>query len=414
MANPIAFAPSIPDSKVSIPDTLLHSFENLHLNNGIGSGYAISPYLTAPATSNTGGILAAPNLQLPIKGFLPSTNHFGGWETTNAVAPVPSESTVILRSALTQFGSQKLQQYLAYKDSAVINLVFEAVMDSIFQIMTDQFGHHVFGNLIPLCNQNQLNMIATMIVMHHHTFIEVCLDRYGSPSVKRLIKLRAKSDYLDRAIVRALHLGFLHLMVHKTGCHVILQCMETLSIEDNELLYEETIKNFFDLATDVNGCLALNCVIDVIKGPRRNDLLEAIADLAVCLSQDPYGNFVVQKLLGLQYPNITKKICYLLKDHYARISMLKGGSHVVERCLQSSERGYAVEAFVECQGQVLVNVARDQFGNYVIQTALKETKHADRELHDRLVMKLRSHRLDLQRGYGRNVYNLINVNQDSY
>ncbi|GLT97739.1 hypothetical protein SLE2022_152880 [Rubroshorea leprosula] len=413
MTNPIAIAPSIPDSSVYIPETLLQSFENLHLNNiGIGSEYAISPYLTAPPTSNTGGIFGAPNLQFPTERFLPSINHVGGGETTNAV-PVPSENSIILRSALTSYGSQKLQQYLAYKDSAVINLVFEAVIHSIFEIMADQFGHQVFGNLIPLCNQNQLNMIATMIVMHQDTFIKVCLDNYGSPSVKRLIKLRVKSYYLDGAIVRALHQGFLQLMVHKTGCHVILQCMETLSIEDNELLYEATINNFFDLAMDVNGCLALNSVIDVIKGPRRNELLEAIADLAVCLSQDPYGNFVVQNLLGLQYPNITKKICYLLKDHYARISMLKGGSHVVERCLKSPERGYAVEAFVECQEQVLVNVARDQFGNYVIQTALKETKHADRALHDRLVTKLRSHLQDLQRGYGRNVCNLI-CNQDSY
>ncbi|GLT97753.1 hypothetical protein SLE2022_153020 [Rubroshorea leprosula] len=427
MEKPSANDPTGPNSRACIPDTLLHSFENLHLNNGIGSRYAAFPYnasLTTSGSRNGGMFLGAPNLQHPTEGFHPSINRVGGYganchqnlTSSHAinVAPVPRQNIIFL-AALTPEGSETLNQYLSSKNSPATDIIFEAVIDSIFELMTDQAGHCVFGNLIHLCNKGQLHMIVKKLEMHPEAMAAVCINRYGSPSVKKLIKLIAKSDSdsLATSMVEGLYKVFNQLMVHKTGCHVIVQCLETLSINHNELLHIATIENALYLATHVNGCLALNSVIDVIKGPRRNELLESIADLAVCLSQDPYGNFVVQNLLGLQYPNITKKICSLLKDHYIRISMLKGGSHVVEKCLKSTERGYAVEAFMECQGQALVNVARDQFGNYVIQTALKETKHADRALHDRLVMKLRSHLVHLERRYGRNVLNLI-VNQDSY
>lgn len=55
----------------------------------------------------------------------------------------------------------------------------------------------------------------------------------------------------------------------------------------------------------------------------------------------------------------------------------------------------------------LSQVARDQYGNYVIQTALKTTKRVNSPLHQVLVSKLLQNRNELVFGFGRKVLTLI-------
>lgn len=66
---------------------------------------------------------------------------------------------------------------------------------------------------------------------------------------------------------------------------------------------------------------------------------------------------------------------------------------------------YVVNAFLKYDK--LWQIARDQFGNYVIQTALKVTKRANSSLHQQLLAKLTQHRSELEYGFGKRVLNLI-------
>lgn len=86
-------------------------------------------------------------------------------------------------------------------------------------------------------------------------------------------------------------------------------------------------------------------------------------------------NFVVQHVLSLHNPQFTAEICSRLRDHYSQLSLNQRGSHVVEKCITSSPLGmtYAVQEFLENK-KVLCQIARNEFGNYVIQRALKITK----------------------------------------
>lgn len=83
-------------------------------------------------------------------------------------------------------------------------------------------------------------------------------------------------------------------------------------------------------------------------------------------------NYVLQHVLGLHDPVCTASICFLLRGSYVLLSSQKGGSHVVEKCLNSPWMDYAILDFLKCDR--LLQLARDRYGNYVIQTALKATK----------------------------------------
>ncbi|KAL5769302.1 hypothetical protein ACOSP7_015854 [Xanthoceras sorbifolium] len=303
-------------------------------------------------------------------------------------------------------GSMFLQRALSWKNLRVTNKIFEAVMGHVFDLITNQYGHHLFIKLIESCNEDQLQQILMKIASQCDLFCNASINKHGSQSIKKLITMLAGSPLVS-FVVLALCSRFKEIMINRTGASVIMQCLETLDDKQNELLYEAVINNFRAIAANSNGCISLNEFISDVRGPFRQQLLNLVYDHVSFLSKDPSGNYVVQHVIQLHDPDLNEKICSELKGKYVELSMLKCGSHVVEKCLKSPGMAcYVVADFLMSSNQQLLKVARHKYGNYVIQTSLKVTKNEHSSLHQDLLLKLRGLN-GLQFGYGKNVYNLI-------
>ncbi|EEF48823.1 conserved hypothetical protein [Ricinus communis] len=314
--------------------------------------------------------------------------------------------------ASTQQGSKHLQDLLAYSNSDFASKLLETVTASVVEIpvinylMVDQYGCHVCSKLIDSCNDKQLALILERITRNDEQFVQICCNINGSKMIKKLIK-KVKRSCLICYMTVSLYKGFCQLAINQIGSYVVVFCMDCLDVKQSALLYEAAISHCLILATDATGCVSINNFIDRIQGSHRQTLLELISDNAVFLSQDPSGNHVVQKVLELENPIINAKIGAQLKGHYARLSFQKWGSHVVEKCLVSQPIVYVVQDLLTCGSSQLSQIARDQFGNYVIQKALKVTKKKNITLHLILLNSLKPNLNALQNGYGKKVYRLI-------
>lgn len=314
--------------------------------------------------------------------------------------------------AVNEEGSKILQNILKLRHPELTSQILERVIAPLYGVpiicilMVDEWGWHVCSKLIDSCNDQQLLLILETITMHQELFINLSINLYGSKLIKKMVKLLKRSPFIYCLVVR-LYAGFYTLMMDRIGSYVLSYCLDYLDITHSALLYEAAISLCLELATHVMGCISLNNLIDKIQGPHRQCLLELISNNAVFLSHDPSGNHVVQKVLALENPIFTERICSLLRGHYVRLSLQKWGSHVVEKCLKSSAMHYAVEELVNSSNNQLLQVARDQFGNYVIQRALKVTKKMNDPFHLELLRSLQPHLETLRKGYGRNVFNLI-------
>ncbi|KAM5588897.1 pumilio [Rosa sericea] len=313
-------------------------------------------------------------------------------------------SSYIAQTAMTQSGSQYLLASLLTKDPVVTNFIFEGVFDFLFEVMNDSNGHHLFGKLVQSCSDNQLGLIVAKITLNVQLLINISVGRNGSKSVQRLIKVLEKSPLID-IVIAALSCGFEELMTNRSGSFVILKCLNLLDTEKNQKLYEAAVNLCIPLAQNEKGCIYLNEFITNSKAPYRETLMGEISSKSKFLSQDPSGNFVVQHILGLHNPIYGERICLELRELYIQLSQQKGGSHVVEKCLNSSGMVHVVSVLLKYEK--LWQVARDQYGNYVIQTALKTTKRANSPLHQMLISKLVQNRNELLVGFGRKVLGLI-------
>ncbi|KAK3034995.1 hypothetical protein RJ639_033373 [Escallonia herrerae] len=306
-------------------------------------------------------------------------------------------------------GSQNLQNLCSGR---MRKEILERVHD-FRQLMEDQYGHHLFQKLLDGSTENELELIVNQIAsLNGEKLLSLATNAHGSNSFQRLIKHLKRSPRMASVLTSSLATRFSELMVDRTGRHVIKQCLNFLGDQPNEALYDLAISKCRQLATHKVGCLSLNDCIDCISTSQRKELLNRIVENADFLSKDPCGNYVVQHVLNLQNQELTEKICDKLRGHYRDLSSKKGGSHVLEKCI-SSKRGMvlAVEEFLDNR-KTLGQIARDQYGNYVIQRALKATKVGDRERYGRLVSALLQNRGLEYHKYGKNneKFNAIAVN----
>ncbi|KAM7279629.1 hypothetical protein ACFE04_006763 [Oxalis oulophora] len=307
--------------------------------------------------------------------------------------------------SMTKPGSYALQNILADEVPSFTWQILERIIESMFDVMTNKYGHFVFEKLVNLCDDAQLEIIMVKILHNREKFIDAAKNNCGASSVRKLIKAVAKSDRLGYTLVALFSREFYGLMTCQTGSSVILSCLDFLDIKMNDVIYEEAIKNCMNLACDEVGCVSLNKFINHSKGPRREELLCLVSETSVFLAQDPFGNYVLQNVIDLHTPVFTKIICTRLKGHFARLSLQKAGSHVVERCIHSPGRDYVLEEFVN--SSILTRLATDQHGNYVLQTALKVAKQAGSLFYRELLDKLKQNSSYLKTGYGKYIYYLI-------
>ncbi|XP_059309518.1 putative pumilio homolog 16 [Lycium ferocissimum] len=188
-------------------------------------------------------------------------------------------------------------------------------------------------------------------------------------------------------------LKLVELMTHRTGRYVVEQCFHVFNEKQNEVLYRGIISCFKELATNESGCASLNVCINCITNPLKRELLEKIANQSGYLANDPWGNFVVQHVLELGDEEISSKVFSQLEKQYLTLAFKKGGSHVVEKCIESSKSGMiSVVDVLLTDDKALVQLAKDPFGNYVIQKALKSTKEYGEETrHQALAGVLMAH-----------------------
>lgn len=118
-------------------------------------------------------------------------------------------------------------------------------------------------------------------------------------------------------------------------------------------------------------------------------MLSTIISNALILSQDPFGNYVVQYVFELEGSWARTEVLNQLEGYYRYLSMQKYSSNVVEKCLKyAGEEQFAriIQEFMD--HPQLDQMMLDPYANYVIQTALNHSKGA---LHAALLEAIRPH-----------------------
>ncbi|XP_013615752.1 PREDICTED: putative pumilio homolog 19, partial [Brassica oleracea var. oleracea] len=195
------------------------------------------------------------------------------------------------------------------------------------------------------------------------------------------------------------------IMADLHASRVAMQGMRVFSQAKKAAMYDYVLHHAVNLACDRGGYTVLKQIINdwCALGHffYRDQLLYIVALNAFRLSYDPHGNYVVQHALRLNDLRCTQNVSVSLSGHCFGLSFTKLGSYVVGKLLDTEEAGEVVVGeFLWCYGESLVQLARSEFGSFVVWKALRVMQERNGDLFWRLVNKfmpfiqlLRGHRI---------------------
>ncbi|PWN27850.1 ARM repeat-containing protein [Jaminaea rosea] len=266
-----------------------------------------------------------------------------------------------------QHGCRYLQKKLEEGVPAYRDMIFTETFAHFADLMTDPFGNYLCQKMLEHCTDEQRNCIVESVA---NELVTISLNMHGTRAVQKTIDFLSTSRQIH-SIILALGMNVVTLIKDLNGNHVIQKCLNRLSAEDNQFIYNAVAAHCVEVATHRHGCCVLQRCVDHASDQQRVQLVQEITYNALTLVQDPFGNYVVQYILDLNDARFTEAIIRQFIGNICLLSVQKFSSNVIEKCIRVADaklRQLLVEELLNRAR--LEKLLRDSFANYVVQTAL--------------------------------------------
>lgn len=111
----------------------------------------------------------------------------------------------------------------------------------------------------------------------------------------------------------------------------VIQKIITTTPDLKEHIYDILLHNIVVLATNKNGCCALERCIELAYQAQKEKLIEEIISNSTILMTNQFGNYVIQYILSLKDQRLINKVIFSFKDHIEYLSKQKFASNVIEK-----------------------------------------------------------------------------------
>ncbi|KAG7090722.1 hypothetical protein E1B28_009814 [Marasmius oreades] len=284
-----------------------------------------------------------------------------------------------------QHGCRYLQKKLEEGAPEHRDMIFRETFGHFADLMTDPFGNYLCQKLLEYSTDDQRNVICESVAQD---LVNISLNMHGTRAVQKMIDFLSTRRQADvrynaqiHSIIVALSLHVVVLIKDLNGNHVIQKCLNKLTPEDNQFIYNAVAANCVEVATHRHGCCVLQRCIDHASDHQRIQLVNEITFNALTLVQDPYGNYVVQYILDLNDNRFSDAVIRQFTGNVCALSVQKFSSNVIEKCIRVAEHNTRKILIEELLNRTrLEKLLRDSYGNYCVQTALDYAEPSQRAM----------------------------------
>jgi F0F1-type ATP synthase delta subunit len=283
-----------------------------------------------------------------------------------------------------QSGSRFLQKFLTKANKEIIEFFLAEIDSSVNKLMMDKYGNYFCQELLHSCSgQQRLNILKKV----EENFLQVCRDKKGTHTIQKMVDLATLDDeekFFEKALKG--HVG--QLAIDQQGTHIIQKVITSFTEANRQFAFEEILEAFMNVSKTSHGlCVIKKLVANTTIQENRDKLVAYCQKNAIELMQDPYGNYALQEIMD-KWPDMNflplierssgSLICSCGK--IAQLSIQKFSSNVVEKCIKMADPSTRNQIILQIASiDKLVNVMRNSYGNYVVQTALELSNGATKE-----------------------------------
>ena len=270
----------------------------------------------------------------------------------------------------THKGSKIFQNYLKNTQSDIIHQIFVEICSSLPEIISNSYANYFCKRFFTYLNQKDRIEFLFSI---QPSLIELSMNSIGTYPIQGIIE-QVGSKIEKKLIVDILQPAIKELCCNIYGTKVLEKIIICFEEEFSSFIYEYILNNFLQLANNANGiCLVKRLLTLTHKRELHETLKRFSFNNAFNLTQKIYGNYVIQVIIEYWEDCEINELVSILINQIVFLSMQKYSSNVVERLIEKNEN--VLSQFINklYESKKIVEVMKNNFGNYVIQKALKIT-----------------------------------------
>lgn len=259
------------------------------------------------------------------------------------------------------------------------------ILSNFILVCLDSQGNYIIQSILSeSTNRNDILLITNQIILH---FGQLYFHSYATRVIQRLIETASEDILLLLKGVIMSHLSL--LCKDHNGIHIVYKYVG--HVRSNQFIYEYINSNIVDISLDKEGC----CLIQKLLLNKSNlsqhmSLCQKIIENVLLLICDRHSSYVVQSMILNGSEEMMKEIVIIVFDYkvFKEISKNKYSSGVIEKSIDKNNKEI-INHLLELlhNNQTLIrDLARDQYGNYILQRILSVLTDNELELNRLLIL----------------------------
>ena len=281
---------------------------------------------------------------------------------------IQSRLLVLIKS---QKGSRIIQKYLKNTQNEIIHQIFMQIKPYLIELMKDPYANYFCKKLFSYLNQKER---IDFLLSIQSKIPKLCKHKVATYPIQGVIE-EVGSKLEKTIIVNSIQNLIQELCFDAFGAHVIEKIFGCFEEEFILPILNYVKSNFLLLANNVNGICVVKKVLTMFhKKTLHEELKELTKKNIMSLIQNPYGKYVIQVILDNWDDKEVIDLLSPIENNYSFLSMQKHSSNIIEKIIEKNE--YFLNSFVNeiCNKEMISDTMRDNYGNYVVQKALKISK----------------------------------------
>ena len=283
-----------------------------------------------------------------------------------------------IRIIKNQQASRTSQLYIQHSPPEIIHLLYTEISSHISQLLLDPYANYFILKLFSYLDNSDCLSFLNQI---SKTFTYLCVNKISTYPIQCIVE-HITAKHFQEIIIDSVKNHLMKVTLDIYGTHVLEKIISKFDYELIQPISKFVVDNFLFLANNANGLCIVKKTIEVeYKQNYFERIKQLTKDNALVLIQNPFGNYAIQCIVD----NWEKEdINDIIKAYVGRCSVLsiqKYSSNVIEKCIEKSEM-FLKEFLNECVVNNYCGIGvlmQNNYGNYVIQTALKVTSGKQKE-----------------------------------
>ncbi|KAK3371389.1 armadillo-type protein [Lasiosphaeria ovina] len=277
--------------------------------------------------------------------------------------------------------------------------IVEAIVAQAYPLMVNRFGNFLVQRCFEHGTPEQVIKIAEAI---RGNTLNLSMDPFGCHVVQKAFD-SVPEDY-KAIMVHELLRRIPETVIHRYACHVWQKLFELRWTESPPQIMKyvnEALRGMWhEVALGETGSLVVQNIFEnCLEEDKRPCIEEVLANINI-VAHGQFGNWCIQHICEHGAPADRSRAVDHVIRYAAEYSMDQFASKVVEKCLKISGPEFLGRYLDRvCEGRVdrpripLIDIASDQYGNYLIQYILTHANPQHREI---VAAHIRKHMVSLR------------------